>query len=479
VEEAEVAHGAGGGANVERIARVDEDDAQVIELGWGGQGTDYILRRGGEKGEYNSVEQWQNERRAGVRRNGGRGEGAMDARTQTGRSWFWGLGMILGNGWLDFGVIRVAGMLASFVLATVWGPAEAQMNKKAGVERGAFGKLDDGTAIEVFTLRNSKGAAAKIITYGGTLTELWVPDRAGKAGDVVLGFDDLKGYLGDHPHFGGVIGRYANRIAKGKFSIDGQEYTLATNNGPNTLHGGTVGFDHRVWKGEPISGAKGAAVRLTYVSPDSEEHFPGTLTATVVYTLTEDNALKIEYTATTDKPTAVNLTNHSYFNLSGGGDVLGHAVTLNASRYTPVDSTLIPTGELATVKGTAYDFTKPMTIGLRIAELAKVKELGGYDINYVVDGESGKLRMAAKVADPASGREMEVWTTEPGVQMYTGNWLDGSLQGKRGVAYGRYGAVCLETQHYPDSVNRPNFPSVILRPGAMYHSETIYKFSAK
>ena len=404
----------------------------------------------------------------------------MGVRTRTGRGHgFGGLGMILGNGWLDFGVIGAAGMFASFALATVWGPAEAQTNKKAGVERGVFGKLEDGTAIEVFTLRNSKGAAAKIITYGGTLMELWVPDRAGKAGDVVLGFDDLKGYLSDHPHFGGVIGRYANRIAKGKFSIDGQEYTLAMNNGLNTLHGGTVSFDRRVWKGEPVSGAKASAVQLTYVSPDGEEHFPGALTVTVVYTLTEENALKIEYTAKTDKPTAVNLTNHSYFNLSGGGDVLGYSVTLNASRYTPVDSTLIPTGEMAAVKGTAYDFTKPMTIGSRIAELAKVKELGGYDINYVVDGESGKLRMAAKVMDPASGREMEVWTTEPGVQMYTANWLDGSIHGKHGVAYGRYGAVCLETQHYPDSVNHANFPSAILRPGVTYHTETIYKFSAK
>jgi aldose 1-epimerase len=370
-------------------------------------------------------------------------------------------------------------MLACLALAAVWGPAEAQTNKKAGVERGAFGKLDDGTAIEVFTLRNSHGATAKVITYGGTLAELWMPDRAGKNGDVVLGFDDLKGYLSDHPHFGGVIGRYANRIAKGQFSIDGQEYTLATNDGPNTLHGGTVSFDRRVWKGEPVSDAQGAAVRLTYVSPDGEEHFPGALTVTVVYTLAEDNALKIEYTATTDKPTAVNLTNHSYFNLSGGGEVRGYTLTVNASRYTPVDSTLIPTGELAVVKGTAYDFTKPMTIGARIAELAKVKELGGYDINYVVDGENGKLRMAAKVADPVSGREMEVWTTEPGVQLYTANWLDGSIHGKRGVAYGKYGAVCLETQHYPDSVNHANFPSAILRPGATYHSETIYKFSVK
>lgn len=373
----------------------------------------------------------------------------------------------------------IPGMLAIFLLASLRGPAQMQTTKKAGVERGAFGKLDDGTAIEVFTLRNSNGAVAKIITYGATLAELWVPDRAGKAGDVVLGFDDLKGYLGDHPHFGGIIGRYANRIAKGKFSIDGREYTLATNNGPNTLHGGTVSYDRRVWKGEPVSGAKGAAVRMTYVSPDGEEHFPGALTVTAMYTLTEDNALKIEYSATTDKPTAINLTNHSYFNLSGGGDVLGYTLTLNASRYTPVDSTLIPTGELAPVKGTAYDFARPMTIGSRIAELAKIKEAGGYDINYVVDGENGKLRMAAKVADPASGREMEVWTTEPGVQLYTANWLDARIHGKHGAAYGRYGAVCLETQHYPDSPNHANFPSTILRPGAVFHSETIYKFSAK
>jgi aldose 1-epimerase len=378
-----------------------------------------------------------------------------------------------------FGVIGFARVLAYIALAAAWGPAQAQMAPKPGVERAAFGKLDDGTVIEAFTLRNSRGASARIITYGATLAGLWVPDRLGEQGDVVLGFDDLKGYLGDHPHFGGVIGRFANRIAKGKFSIDGQEYQLATNNGPNTLHGGEVSFDRRVWKGEPLSVAKGAAVRLTYVSPDGEEHFPGSLTVRVVYTLMEDDALKIEYFATTDKPTAINLTNHSYFNLSGGGNVLGYVLTLNASRCTPVDSTLIPTGELAPVKGTAYDFTKPMTIGSRIAELAKVKEAGGYDINYVVDGENGALRKAAKVVDPASGREMEVWTTAPGVQLYTANWLDGSIRGKRAVAYGKYGAVCLETQNFPDAVNHANFPSAILRPGATYYSATIYKFSVR
>jgi aldose 1-epimerase len=379
----------------------------------------------------------------------------------------------------SFGARIAAGALACFALAIAWGAAPAQTTKKAGVERGSFGKLDDGTEIEVLTLRNSNGAAAKILTYGATLAELWMPDRAGKEGDVVLGFSDLKGYLGDHPHFGGIIGRFANRIAKGKFSIDGQEYALATNNGPNTLHGGNVSFDRRAWKGEPVPGAKEAAVRLTYVSPDGEEHFPGTLSVTVVYTLTDNDALKIEYSATTNKATAINLTNHSYFNLSGGGDVLRYVLTMNASRYTPTDSTLIPTGELAPVKGTAYDFTKPMTIGSRIAELARVKEAGGYDINYVVDSEDGKLRNAAKVVDPASGREMEVWTTAPGVQLYTANWLDGSIHGKRGVTYGKYGAVCLETQNFPDAVNHANFPSAILRPGKVYHSETIYKFSAK
>jgi aldose 1-epimerase len=383
----------------------------------------------------------------------------------------------LGRGWLGFGVIGIACVVAWFVIEA--GRGEAQMAVKAGVEHGAFGKLEDGTAVEAFTLRNSRGASARVITYGATLTNLWVPDRKGVEGDVVLGFDDLKGYLGDHPHFGGIVGRFANRIAKGKFSIDGQEYTLATNNGPNTLHGGTISFDHRVWKGEEVADGKGAAVRLTYVSPDGEEHFPGRLTTTVVYTLTEKNELKLEYTAKTDKPTTLNLTNHTYFNLRGGGDVLGYTLTLNASRYTPADSTLIPTGELAPVKGTAYDFTKPMTIGSRIGEVEKIKEAGGYDINYAVDGEIGKLRPAAKVVDEVSGREMEVWTTQPGVQLYTANWLNGSIKGKGGVAYTRFGAVCLETQNYPDAVNHANFPSAILRPGEVFHAETIYRFSVK
>jgi aldose 1-epimerase len=393
----------------------------------------------------------------------------MDARTKVRRD--------TGRGWMRIGAIGAACVVALIGIVAAWG--EAQMAAKAGVEHAAFGKLEDGTVIEAFTLRNSRGASARVMTYGASLTNLWMPDRKGVEGDVVLGFDDLKGYLGDHPHFGGIIGRFANRIAKGKFSIDGQEYSLATNNGPNTLHGGTVSYDRRVWKGEAVRDGKGAAVRFTYVSPDGEEHFPGTLTVTVVYTLTEKNELKLEYTAKADKPTAVNLTNHTYFNLRGEGDVLGYTLTLNASRYTPADSTLIPTGELAPVKGTAYDFTKPMTIGSRIAELEKIKEAGGYDINYAVDGEIGQPRMAAKVVDPISGREMEVWTTQPGVQLYTANWLNGTIKGKGGVAYKRFDAVCLETQNYPDAVNHANFPSAILRPGEVFHAETIYKFSVK
>jgi aldose 1-epimerase len=375
---------------------------------------------------------------------------------------------------------RLGLWIAFLLLVTAGGSvAQSPSDKKGRIDRSEFGKLDNGTVIEAFTLRNSRGATAKIITYGATLVELQVPDRKGKNADVVLGFDDLKGYTGEHPHFGGIIGRYANRIARGKFRIDGKEYSLAINNGPNTLHGGLVGFDHKVWKSEPVAGAKDPAVKFTYVSPDGEEHFPGTLTVTVTYVLTGDNALKINYHATVDKPTVLNLTNHSYFNLAGGGDVLNHVLMLHASEYTSADATLIPTGEIASVKGTPYDFRRPTKIGTRIEEVAKVKEQGGYDNNFVISGASGTLRLAAEVSDPASGRKMEVWTTEPGVQLYTANWLDGKLVGKRGVQYRRYGAVCLEAQHYPDSPNHVNFPTTVLRPGETYHQETIYKFSAK
>jgi aldose 1-epimerase len=331
------------------------------------------------------------------------------------------------------------------------------------------------TKVVEYTLRNRRGMTAKLINYGATLTELWVPDRRGKTTDVVLGFDDLQNYLGNHPHFGGTIGRYANRIAKGQFTLDGKTYQLALNNGPNTLHGGNVGFDHRFWKGEQIENAQGLSVRFTYVSPDGEENFPGTLTTTVMYTLTDENELKLEYSAETDKATPLNLTNHTYFNLTGSGDVLGNVLYLDADEYTPTDANLIPTGEIRSVEGTPLDFRKPTPIGQRIG---KLKEIGGYDHNFVVKGTNGTLRLAARVSDPKSGRKMEVWTTEPGIQFYSAIHLNGVV-GKRGMAYQKYGALCLETQHYPDSPNHPNFPSTILTPDARFHSETIYKFFVK
>jgi len=346
------------------------------------------------------------------------------------------------------------------------------------VDKAAFGQLPDGTTIESYTLYNNKGASAKVITYGATLAELHVPDRAGTMGDVVLGFDHLEGYLGNHPHFGGTIGRYANRIAKGQFTLDGKSYQLALNNSPNSLHGGPTGFDRRVWKGQAVQSKDGAAVRLTYQSGDGEENFPGNLTATVTYTLTNANELKLEYSAVTDKDTVVNLTNHTYFNLSGSGagDILKYALYLNADKYTPVDATLIPTGEIATVAGTPLDFRKAAEIGAHIAEIPGI---GGYDHNFVVNGPLGTLRLAGRVGDPATGRQMEVWTTEPAVQFYSAIHLNGSIKGKGGATYGKYGAICLETQHYPDSPNHPDFPSTVLKPGRRFHSETIYKFSAE
>lgn len=371
------------------------------------------------------------------------------------------------------------GIAFAGILLTLGARSQAPREKtgEATVEKSNFGTLEDGTVIEAFTLRNARGAMAKVITYGATLTELWVPDKNGKLGDVVLGFDSLKGYLGSHPYFGSTVGRYANRIAKGKFTLDGQEYTLAINNGPNSLHGGKIGFDRRVWKAEPLREPSAAAVRFTYLSPDGEENYPGNLSVSVTYTLTDENALKLDYSAKTGKATPVNLTNHSYFNLAGsGGDILGNVLYLNADRFTPVDSTLIPTGEIRPVKGTPLDFTKPTPIGAHIAE---IKDIGGYDHNFVINGEPGKLRLAARVSEPTSGRQMEVWTTEPGVQFYSSIGLDGTIVGKGGITYKKYGALCLETQHYPDSPNHPNFPSTIVRPGESFHSETIYKFSTK
>ncbi len=345
----------------------------------------------------------------------------------------------------------------------------------ANVDQTEFGKLPDGTIIMAYTLKNAKGSWAKVITYGATLTELYMPDRSGKPGDVVLGFSDLQGYLGDEPFFGATVGRYANRIANGHFTLDGKEYHLALNNGPNTLHGGKIGFSRKVWKAEILPGMTAAAVRFTYLSKDGEENFPGNLNVSVTYTLTDTNELKLDYRAETDQDTPVNLTNHSYFALGvPGKTILDEVLYLNADEYTPVDATLIPTGEIKSVKGTPLDFTKPTAIGARINE---IKDIGGYDHNFVLNGKAGKLRLAARATDPATGRQMEVWTTEPGVQFYSSIGLTGSIVGTGDVAYPKFGGLCLETQHFPDSVNHPNFPSAILHPGKPFESETIYKFS--
>jgi aldose 1-epimerase len=343
-----------------------------------------------------------------------------------------------------------------------------------------FGKTADGTPVEVFTLKNANGMVAKIMTLGATLIELEVPDKKGKLADVVLGFDNVAGYQSDdNQYFGCTTGRVANRIAKGKFTLDGKDYTLAVNNGPNHLHGGTKkSLDKVVWKGEFAKSMIGSAVRFTYTSPDGEESYPGKLDISVIYALTDKNELRIEYSATTDKATPVNLTNHSYFNLAGAGadTILDHELTVNADRYTPTDENLIPTGKIAPVKGTPLDFTKPAKIGERIEQLTKTASLG-YDHNYVLNGKDPKTP-AAKLRDPASGRALTVYTDQPGIQVYSGNFLKGP-KGKGGKVYKHRGAICLETDHYPDSVNHPEFPSIILKPGQTYKHVCIYAFEAE
>jgi aldose 1-epimerase len=354
--------------------------------------------------------------------------------------------------------------------------AQSPSKKGSSVTHQPYGKMPDGTAVELYTLTNAHGMHADIITYGGTVVRLTAPDRAGKLADVVLGMDNLDGYRSQPNYFGALIGRYGNRIGRAKFTIEGKEYTLPKNDGANTLHGGARGFDKRVWKARPANGG----LELTYVSADGEEGFPGTLTAKVVYTLTDQNELKIDYTATTDKPTVANLTNHSYFNLAGEGTILQHEVTIVADRFTPVDAGLIPTGELRSVKGTPFDFTKSTAIGARIDAKDEQIQFGhGYDHNWVLNSSNGSLAKAAEVHDPKSGRVMEVWTTEPGLQFYTGNFLDGKVIGKGGTAYPFRAAFCMETQHFPDSPNQPKFPTTELKPGQTYHTTTVYKFSAK
>ncbi|WP_141732754.1 aldose epimerase family protein [Oligoflexus tunisiensis] len=337
-----------------------------------------------------------------------------------------------------------------------------------------YGQLADGTTIDSYTLTNRNGMTAKVITYGAIITELWVPDRKGQLADVVLGFENLQGYLGESPYFGAIIGRVANRIAAGKFTLDGKEYNLATNDGPHSLHGGAKGFDKVVWQAEPLQVSNGAALQLKYLSPDGEEGYPGNLKVTVVYTLTNENELKIEYTAQTDKATPVNLTNHSYWNLDASATILDHQLRLLAEHFTPVDETLIPTGVIAPVAGTPMDFTTPMPIGSRLDQLKG--NPGGYDHNYVLTDKKNPLKLAARARGPISGRVLEIWTTEPGVQFYSGNFLDGSITGKYGRVYEKHAAFCLETQHFPDAVHHPNFPSIILRPGETLMSTTVHRF---
>jgi aldose 1-epimerase len=349
------------------------------------------------------------------------------------------------------------------------------------VTRASFGRMPDGTEVEVFTLANAKGLEVRAIEYGAIIVSMRTPDRAGRIDDVVLGYDALAGYVANNsPYLGAIVGRYANRIARGRFTLDGREYTLATNNAPNHLHGGVKGFDKVAWSGEPVTGPDGPGVAFTYTSRDGEEGYPGTLKARVSYTLNDRNELIVEYQATSDKPTHVNLSQHSYFNLScGERDILEHQLTIDADRFTPVDETLIPTGELAPVTGTPLDFRKPTAIGARINEKhVQLLRGRGYDHNFVLlkPKTTSEMSHAARLVDPVSGRTLDIATTEPGVQFYSGNFLDGTLKGKKGRVYAQRWGLCLETQHFPDSPNRPDFPSTILRPGAEYRSRTVFTF---
>jgi aldose 1-epimerase len=345
---------------------------------------------------------------------------------------------------------------------------------QAKVEKTKFAQLPDGTSVDLFTLTNANGLVARITNFGTILTELHVPDRDGKLGDVVLGFDNLEQYLQGHPYFGCTVGRVANRIAKGKFTLEGRTYQLAVNNGPNHLHGGLKALDKVVWQAECLPQA---AVKFNYTSPDGEEGYPGTVDTVVTMTLTDGNEFTIDYTCKTDKITPINLTNHSYFNLAGTGEILRHDIMISADYFTPADANQIPTGEITPVRGTSMDFTSPKPIGSRFSELRSVPV--GYDHNYVVNRAGKGLALAARVYESTSGRVMEVHTTQPGVQFYTGNYLDGSLKGKRNTVYRQHSGFCLETQHYPDSVNHPSFPTTLLRPGQLYQHTTVHRFMAR
>jgi aldose 1-epimerase len=379
------------------------------------------------------------------------------------------------------GAGTVAAVLAACALSET---SMADEPSRGTVASAPFGVTPGGVAVQLYTLRNRHGMQASIATYGGIVTSLTAPDRAGRYADVVLGYDTLEGYLKASPYFGALVGRYANRIARARFTLSGITYTLAANNGANTLHGGRVGFDKVVWK---VTNAavtpEGPQLTLRYLSPDGEEGYPGNLSVIATYTLTGDDALRLEYRATTDRDTVVNLSQHSYFNLRSAGhpgDVLGHMVEIRADRFTPVDEGLIPTGELRPVAGTPFDFRRPMAIGARIGEADQQLRFGkGYDHNWILNSRPGELALDATVYEPESGRVLEVLSTQPGLQFYTGNFLDGSITGKNGRVYAFRHGFCMEPQHFPDSPNHPGFPSTVLKPGETYRSTIVFRFTAR
>jgi aldose 1-epimerase len=379
-----------------------------------------------------------------------------------------------------FAVILSAVVLIVFLASANLAHGRSSKAAHGGVQEKPFGATKEGKTITLYTLTNSHHVEVRAMNYGAIIVSMKVPDRKGQVADIVLGHDTLDGYFENSPHLGGLVGRYANRIANGSFTLDGVKYSLPKNNGPNTLHGGIKGFDQAVWEGTPLKGKAGVA--FSYLSKDGEEGFPGSLKVKVTYSLTEANELVIDYEATTDKATVLNLSQHSYYNLAGEGtgDILNHEVMINADRFTPVDSTMIPTGDLRPVKGTPLDFTTQTRVGARIDDNYEQLVLGkGYDHNFVINRKGEALVLAARAYEPTSGRILEISTDQPGVQFYTGNFLDGTVTGKRGHVYKQRYGLCFETQHFPDSPNHPEFPTTVLRPGQTFHSRTVLKFSAK
>ncbi|MPZ16314.1 MAG: galactose-1-epimerase [Luteitalea sp.] len=372
--------------------------------------------------------------------------------------------------------------LAMVILAGAMASQRSSLTAPRDVDRRAYGETSNGEAVDLYTLSNANGVEVKVTNYGGIVVSISVPDRNRMKADVVLGHDTIAGYEKSSPYFGAIVGRYGNRIANARFALEGASYTLARNDGQNHLHGGLRGFDKVVWQASERGDPNGMAIELRYRSEDGEEGYPGNVEARVTYTLTEKNELRIDYSATTDKPTVLNLTNHSYFNLAGHGegDILGHELMIDADQFTPVDEGLIPIGELRPVESTPFDFRTPTPIGARIDQKDQQLAFGkGYDHNYVLNDPAGSLRLVVRVTEPKSGRVLEVLTTEPGLQFYSGNFLDGTIRGKGGKVYGHRAGFCLETQHFPDSPNKPRFPTTVLRPGEQYRTTTVYRFSTQ